>query len=81
MTEATIPTAWMWASQGEVRGLRLDAEAGQLRWYDTIGCHCTDEAYFGQLIGDYLCDGAPAVMGPLPADVEAELAATLAQLR
>ncbi len=68
--------AWMWTTDGELRGLYFDRPAGRLRWYDAVGCHCGEDTQ-SQSIAAYQQDGAPAFVGPLPEDVAVALAAAL----
>lgn len=75
-----LPTAWMWLDGSDVRGLSIDLENRKLRWYDVVGCHCSDEEFVDQSPESYQEEGAPAYVGPVPADIAAEIEAVLGQL-
>ena len=68
-----LTTAWTWLDNEEIRGLTLDVDTGTLRWYDQIGCHCTDEEFWPQSLAEFRQQGAPPLISELPADVAAEL--------
>lgn len=81
MSEQTLPTAWMWTWNGQIRGLRLDPDQALLHWHDNIECHCPDDGSAAeQTAAGYLRDGIPPGLGDLPDDVQAELETTLAAL-
>ena len=77
MAANKMTMAWNWLLDDEIRALVVDVDARALHWYDQIGCHCTDEDYLVQSLGDYQQDGPPPFIGPLPEDVAAELAVVL----
>lgn len=77
MAQQRLTTSWTWVDDDSVRGLTVDKETGALRWYDQIGCHCTDEDYWPQSAQEFRLRGRPPLMGDLPADVAAELEETL----
>ncbi len=68
-----LTTAWTWLDNEEIRGLTLDVDTGTLRWYDQIGCHCTDEEFWPQSLAEFRQQGTPPLISELPADVAAEL--------
>ena len=74
-----MTTAWMWNDNGEIWSLYLnqDADAGKLEWSDSIGCACSS-SFAEQSIADFVAHGPR--YGNLPADVRAEVAATLASM-
>ncbi len=80
MANERVKTAWMWLDGSDVRGLSIDADSGNLHWYDVVGCHCTDEETIEQSIAAYLREGPPAVIGPLPADTAAEIELSIGRL-
>ena len=66
-----MTTSWMWkADNGEVWGLTINTEAGQVEWADSIGCACGD-SFARQSIEDFLEKGPR--FGDLPADVLQEV--------
>jgi hypothetical protein len=75
-----MSTAWMWLDGSDVRGLSIELEIRTLRWFDVVGCYCSDEDYIDQTPEDYRREGAPPYVGAVPADVAAEIDETLAQL-
>lgn len=78
MTQTEPRTAWMWLSGDDLRGLSLDRDEGLLAWIWQAGCHCADEDEIVQTAGEFLRDGPPSLMGPLPEDVNHELRQVLA---
>lgn len=80
MSENKMNTAWMWLDGTEVRGLSIDLETQTLRWFDVVGCFCSDEEYVDQAPESYRLDGAPPYVGAIPADVAAEIDEALAGL-
>jgi hypothetical protein len=78
MAQTKQKTAWMWLSGADLRGLSLDRDEGTLAWIWQAGCHCADEDEIVQTAGEFLRDGPPSLMGPLPNDVAAELRDVLA---
>ena len=80
MGENKMNTAWMWLDGTEVRGLSIDQETKTLRWFDVVGCYCSDEEYVDQAPESYRQDGAPPYVGAIPADVAAEIAEALDEL-
>lgn len=79
MNQETIRTAWMWTDDMEMRAVTVDLETHTLAWFDQIGCHCGDSTHT-QSGADFLRDGAPSFVGPLPAAVAEELEAALKYL-
>ena len=82
MNESTLTTSWMWIFDGQIRGLRIDTDRGLLQWHDNFECACVDDegSFAEQTLADYLAQGAPAVVGELPADVLAEISAATTAL-
>lgn len=81
MTDTISPTTtWMWRSGDDVMGLSVDVETAVMRWYDQIGCHCTDEDVEVQSIQRFRQEGVPSLYRPLPDDIRAELDALLISL-
>jgi hypothetical protein len=72
-------TAWMWLDGSDVRGLSIDLETQTLRWFDVVGCYCSDEDYIDQMPDTYRQDGAPPYVGSLPADIAVEIDLALAE--
>lgn len=70
-------TAWMWRDGDQVRGLSFDREASVLLWHTDIGCHCNQHSDLEQSVEAFKQGGPPAFVGPLPADVAAEVAESL----
>lgn len=68
-------TAWMWVDNEQLRGLFLDVEAQQLTWVWQAGCHCADEDELVQSVETFRHEGPPALMGPVPEDVLAQMRA------
>lgn len=64
--------AWIWHTNDNVYGLRLDLADGRLEWYDTIGCDCDDNTA-EQTIAQYQQTGIPNVIPIPPSDILAEL--------
>jgi hypothetical protein len=83
MTDVVVfqPTAWMWATEGEVYGLSIDLETRTLRWFVNAGCLCDhDDSTLDQSPADFLVRGVPgAVAEPEPAVLE-EITRTVEQL-
>jgi hypothetical protein len=75
-----IPTAWMWLDGSDIRGLSIDVESRRLHWYDVVGCHCSDEETIEQSLESYRQEGAPPYVGPVPADIAAEIEIALGHL-
>ena len=73
MAAKNLTTSWTGLDDDEIRGLTVDIDSGSLRWYDQIGCHCTDEDFWLQTMQEFRQDGSPLLMGDLPGDVAAEL--------
>lgn len=73
MAAKNLTTSWTWLDEDEIRGLTVDVDSGVLRWYDQIGCHCTDEDFWLQTMQEFRRDGSPPLMGELPRGVVAEL--------
>ena len=81
MTEAAqLTTTWMWRSGDDVLGLSVDPETAVMRWYDQIGCHCTDEEVAYQSVERFRQEGVPSLYRPLPEDIRAELDTLLATI-
>ncbi len=78
MTTPTATNSWMWATEEAVFGLRWDPDTSLLYWQEGIGCHC-DDADVVQPVSAFVRDGVPGVMAPPPADVLAEIGASLEQ--
>ncbi len=78
MTQNREKTAWMWLSGADLRGLSLDLHERSLTWIWQAGCHCADEDAIVQSVAQFRQEGTPALIGPLPADVAAELDSALA---
>jgi hypothetical protein len=68
----------MWTLNDEMRAVAIDLETQVLSWFDQIGCHCGDTTET-QAGAAYLQDGPPPFIGPLPADVAAELKAMISR--
>ena len=81
MSENKMNTAWMWLDGTEVRGLSIELETQTLRWFDVVGCYCSDEDYIDQTPEDYRQEGAPPYVGAVPADVTAEIDKALVELQ
>lgn len=80
MTLDTKTNSWMWYAYDTVFGLHWDQETGLLYWQEGIGCHC-DDADVVQPMTSFLAEGAPGVIGTVPADVLAEIEAALGKVR
>jgi hypothetical protein len=77
MTQATKKTAWMWLAGDQLLGLSIDLESERLTWVWQAGCHCADEDEIVQSVSAFHREGTPALIGPLPEDVAAEVEAVL----
>lgn len=73
MTQSEEKSAWMWLSGDALRGLSLDRDTGRLTWIWQAGCHCSDEDAIAQDVQQFQKEGAPALIGPLPEDIAAEV--------
>lgn len=81
MSEQTLPNAWMWTYDGEIRGLRIHINRGLLQWHDSVECHCADDGSAAeQTLAEYEERGVPAGLGDVPDDVLAEVNTSVAAL-
>ncbi len=80
MTKQTETNSWMWPAYDTVFGLRWEQEAGLLHWQEGIGCYC-DDADVVQPVAAFLAEGAPGIIGDIPAEVLAEINAALAGVK
>jgi hypothetical protein len=81
MSGQKLPNAWMWTYDGEIRGLRINIDRGLLQWHDSVECHCADDGSAAeQTLTEYVTRGVPAGLGEVPADVLAEVNASVAAL-
>lgn len=81
MSDKPITTSWMWAVDDGVQGLVIERGPGIMRWYDGIGCACSDNDWsVVQPLADYGQEGPPAGFTAVPADVRAEVEASVQAL-
>lgn len=74
MSAEKITTSWMWQAGGGVKGLHIDVHRKELKWYDEIGCACSDDDWaFEQSVRDFLVAGAPGHIVGVPDDVMVEI--------
>jgi len=55
----------------------VDVDSGLLRWYDQMGCRCTDEDYLLQTVEEFQQGDCPPLTGVLPADAAEGLESAL----
>lgn len=71
-------TSWLWVIDNDRYGAQLDADAAQLRWYDTVGCSCGD-SLVDQPLAEFLAKGAPLLLPTPPDDVLQEIEMSVKQ--
>lgn len=73
-----LTTAWMWPVDDGINALRIDVDGKILKWYDAIGCACSDDDLsMAQTISEFQTNGAPNNVQFVPADVLDEINETL----
>jgi hypothetical protein len=76
-----ITTSWMWRVDDGVNALVIDTDKRLLKWYDEIGCACSDDDLsIEQTISDYLVEGMPVGINVIPEDVQLEIAQSVQKL-
>ena len=79
MTQLT--TSWMWPVDDGINALRIDTDKKIMKWYDAIGCACSDDDLsIAQTVAEFQMSGAPSNIVVIPEDVMEEINGTLGQL-
>ncbi len=73
-----LTTSWMWPIDDGINALRIDIDRKMMKWYDAIGCACSDDDLsIVQTIVEFQTSGAPNNIQLIPDDVLEEINSTL----